>query len=34
MTDAANKVFPGAISPDRLFVVGEFMDKCFILMFK
>jgi len=32
--DAANKVFPRTISPDRMFVVCEFMDKSFVLMFK
>lgn len=32
--DATNKVSPGTISPDRMFVLCEFMNKCFILTFK
>jgi hypothetical protein len=31
---AANKVFPVTINPDGMFVVCEFMNKCFVLMFK
>jgi hypothetical protein len=34
ITDAASKVFTGTISPDKMSVVCEFMNKCFVLMFK
>lgn len=32
--DATNKVFPGMISLDRIFVVCEFINKYFVLTFK